>query len=300
VAGEVMVDCLDFVCVGAQKSGTTTLHEILLKHERVVLPNVKETKFFHDDDRSQYSNGIEWYFHKYFCLNTQDKVVGEIDPDYLYFDDVPERLFQHNKDLKLIVILRNPAERAYSHYLMSKSRGIENSDFNHALLLEQSRLKNGEYNQNHYSYYSRGKYYNQVRRYMDLFSRDNIMFLEFREFLDFSVSLPKIYEFIGLSDSDGLENVAIHSNRTTSPRNYMLSKFINAGGTIRGKMLSHLLGDNLKLKMKKYLMNFNSSSKVYPKMDNEIYLELMESYRSDVNKLAKLTGIDFVGAWYDS
>lgn len=291
-----MKKILDFVCIGAQKAGTTTLHDILQHIDEITLPTIKETKFFHDGELKQYQNGIEWYFNKYFSCGDETKVVGEIDPEYMYFEEVPIRLFNHNNNLKIIAILRNPAERAYSHYQMSFARGIETEEFEIALKLESRRLNTSEYNMNHFSYFSRGLYYEQLLRYYELFDSNNILIIEFKELLKFEESIPKILGFLGIHPSI-VRIPRIHSNKARSVVSRRFSKWIHSGGKLRGKILTHLVGEKLKFKIKAMLIQMNMSKELSNKIDPLIYAKLMQKYRADIHSLSELTGRDFKREW---
>lgn len=107
----------NFLIVGAQKCGTTSLHEYLYQHPQIYLPEGKETKFFAEDAR--YSKGITYYEDVCFSTYSGESAVGEVDPDYMYFEQALERIAEHLdlRTTKLIFVLRNPVDRAFSHYL---------------------------------------------------------------------------------------------------------------------------------------------------------------------------------------
>ena len=150
--------------IGTPKSGTTTLHYWLFRQADLVLPKGKETHFFSRDDR--YAQGIAWYLSRFAQTNVHH-VVGEVDPDYLYFEKAPERIRRHIESPKIIMVFRNPVDRAYSHYLMSVRRGHEKLSFSEALRAESARLKTGNpIHKQHLSYLSRGFYMDQVKRYL--------------------------------------------------------------------------------------------------------------------------------------
>jgi len=165
---------IDFICVGTQKAGTTSLHDILKNHPNIYLPERKEAHFFDIDER--FDKGLDWWLETFFEGDKTNKKTGVFTPEYLYLKNVPERIKDVlGNELKILIILRQPTKRAYSHYLMSKRRGFENLDFNTALKEENSRLKEDTYyNKNHFSYISRGLYYDQIKRYIDVFGRENV------------------------------------------------------------------------------------------------------------------------------
>jgi len=170
----------NFLCVGAQKAGTTTLHDILIQHPEIYLPEIKETKFFQDN--SKYRKGLDYYEKEFFGKWNGERAVGEIDSVYMYFEYVPERIYKHlGKDIKLIFMLRNPVDRAYSHYWMSYRRGYETETFERAIELEQKRIKIDEFHKIHFSYIDRGFYAKQIKRYLKLFPKENMLFIIFEE-----------------------------------------------------------------------------------------------------------------------
>lgn len=168
----------NFLCVGAGKSGTTSLQNILKQHPDIYLPRVKETTFFRDEGK--YKRGIEFYQREYFSAWRGEKAIGEIDPSYLFYEKVPERLFRRLGDaVKLIFLLRNPVDRAYSHYLMSVRRGYEQEEFARALSLESARMESGGFGEEHFSYLAGGFYATQIKRYLRYFRKDRMLFILF-------------------------------------------------------------------------------------------------------------------------
>jgi hypothetical protein len=211
----------NFMCVGAGKSGTTSLHDILKQHSDIFLPEEKETTFFRDDKK--YDQGIAFYKTKYFSRYRGEKAIGEIDPSYMFYEQVPRRLFEQlGGEIKLIFILRNPVDRAYSHYLMSRRRGYESEEFPRALSLESERIRRGGFEKEHFSYASGGLYATQIKRYLQYFRKENMMFILFEE--DFIQSrmqtIIKLLNFLGV-DYMPL-NIDIKSNFARMPRSEIL------------------------------------------------------------------------------
>ena len=161
---------INFYCVGAQKAGTTTLHDILIQHPEVYLPETKEAHFFDEDEK--YKKGLNWYKKTFFSNYKGEKISGSCNPEYMYFDDVPKRIYDTiGTDVKFVFIFRNPMNRAYSHYLMSKRRCYEELSFADAILEEDKRIKKDYFNKTHFSYVSRGYYSQQVERYLKYFPK---------------------------------------------------------------------------------------------------------------------------------
>lgn len=128
----------DFIIIGAQKGGTSSLFSYLKQHSQLQLPDKKEIHFFDND----YQKGVNWY-RSHFPMKIFDNIkTGEATPYYLFHPHAPQRIFQHCPKVKLIVMLRNPTDRAYSHYMMQNKRKIDPlPTFEEAIDAEESRLR---------------------------------------------------------------------------------------------------------------------------------------------------------------
>lgn len=125
----------NFLCVGASKSGTTSLHYILSQHPDIFLPEKKEIHFF--DDNNNFQKGISWY-QQQFEKAGPEKLIGDISPDYMFYDYALARAADIlGTDVKLILMLRNPIERAYSEYLYNVRRGFFEGSFEEAIQEEK-------------------------------------------------------------------------------------------------------------------------------------------------------------------
>lgn len=119
------INKVDFLVIGAQKSGTTSIFNYLSSHPSIFMPQCKEVCFFTRD----FERGVDWYFSNYFPSAPASSIKGEASPHYMYFKNVPERIASLFPDIKLIAVLRNPITRAYSHYQMTVRRNLEKRSF---------------------------------------------------------------------------------------------------------------------------------------------------------------------------
>lgn len=122
---------LDFAIIGAQKSGTTSMFQYLRKHPRLYLPPEKELPFFSRDDL--YEAGWPALVATYFRDAAPETLWGTASPQYMADPRVPERMARANPDLRLIALLRNPIDRAFSHYSQSLRRNMEARPFARAV-----------------------------------------------------------------------------------------------------------------------------------------------------------------------
>ena len=280
---------INFYCVGAQKAGTTTMHDILKQHPDVFLPSSKEAHFF--DMENRFSLGFDWYVKEFFHDYEGEKICGSFTPEYLYFHDVPQRLYhQYGDSLKLIFIFRNPIERAFSHYLMSKKRMREFESFEIAIGLEEKRIINGDYNDKvDYSYISRGFYGKQLRRYLEFFSPDNMLFIRFEE--DFvrnrQKTLDSILEFLELSDYDF--NLNLQSNKAQTPVFPAINRVLFKNDWL--KRNTRGMG-RLKLWLKPILERLLMREAPKETIPMHVRSKLENLYAKDKKTLETLTGLD--------
>lgn len=161
----------DFIIIGAQKSGTTSLYAYLTSHPRVAPARRKEVHFF---DQA-WGQGVDWY-RSFFPLTSElapDRITGEATPYLLFHPHCPERVQSVVPDAKLVVILRDPVARTYSHYRHEVGLDVESLAFTEALDRERERLSNRDdwFAHQHFSYVARGEYVVQLRRWFDHFDR---------------------------------------------------------------------------------------------------------------------------------
>jgi hypothetical protein len=171
----------DFVIIGTQRGGTTSLYRYLTEHPDVGSALRKEVHFF---DR-YYEKGMDWYLAN-FPMRGEVPVVGEASPSYLFHPEVPQRARAAVSHAKFIVLLRNPVDRAYSHYQLVVRRGIETLSFEDAIDKEPERLNSSDdpasLTWRYYSYIKRGLYVDQLKRWMGVFPREQFLIIKSEDF----------------------------------------------------------------------------------------------------------------------
>lgn len=227
----------NFMCIGAAKSGTTTLYDILKQHPDVFIPSFKEPHFF--DIPDNYKRGLDWYEREYF-RGVRKSIIGDFTPSYFFEAKAPERIFTNlSKDLKFVVLLRHPADRAYSHYLHSLRDGHEDCNFLDALQKEDNRITRSIKNNNYlaylrHSYYHQGLYGDMIERYLKYFSLESFYFIHFEnEFLqDRKETIDGLLRFLRLKRSVDL-NIDLKSNPASQQRSKLINQLMKKRGSFR-------------------------------------------------------------------
>ncbi|HWC32069.1 MAG TPA: sulfotransferase domain-containing protein, partial [Actinomycetota bacterium] len=171
----------DFVIIGAQRAGTTSLFRSLAAHPDGGVPSEKELHFF----TFNFGRGADWYREQF---PVDAPLTGEATPYYVFHPRAHERMAALVPDAKLIVVLRNPADRAYSHWAFVRAEGHEDLPFEAALEAEERRLAgevermladDGYYSYAHqyHSYLARGRYAEQLERWFAAFARNRFLVL---------------------------------------------------------------------------------------------------------------------------
>ena len=201
------IEKINFIVAGAQKCGTTALHYFLEKHPNIALPDKQELHFFDNEDL--FSKKINYNpLHESFEPIGKSIVAGENTPSYIYWKPAIERIWRYNKEIKLIILLRNPVLRAFSHWNMQRERGYEALDFLDAVREENNRLKEAlPFQSRRFSYVDRGFYSEQLERVFKFFPREQVKVIKFEEFRKNQPAvLNSIFIFIGVKPLGNIRN----------------------------------------------------------------------------------------------
>jgi len=195
---------VNFLIVGTQKAGTTALFEGLRNHPEIYMPEIKELHFFDNDDFFLKPHVDYSFYESRFNFNSRVKLYGEATPSYMFWAPCMKRIWNYNKNMKLIAVLRNPITRAFSHWNMQVERKIEEHDFYWCIKNERERLKNATPTDTRkYSYSERGLYAKQIERILHFFEREQLLFIKYEEFLENQAStMEQILNFLNVSSID--------------------------------------------------------------------------------------------------
>lgn len=287
----------NFLCVGAQKAGTTTLYEILKQHPDIFLPQkVKETKFFVYEEKFQ--KGLSFYEKEFFSEWNGQSSIGEVDPAMMFEEQAAQRIHSTlGGQVKLIFIFRNPVSRAYSHYLMSQRKGFENLSFEEAIAAEPERLKSNPAQKFNFSYFSRGYYTEQVNRFRKFFKEEHMLFLVFED--DFirnrKETFDRIQDFLGVKRMP--LNLQIKSNEAAAPRNKALHDLTRKKNPVRN-LLAKIIPAGARKQVQRFIAGKNAKPVEHARLDKAKEQELIHQYfMNDIQALEKLIHRD-LHTWY--
>jgi len=284
----------NFMCIGAAKSGTTTLYDILKQHPEIFIPAFKEPHFF--DIPENYNNGIEWYVKNYF-RNINKKIIADFTPSYFFEKETPKRIFKDlGTQIKFVVLLRNPVDRAYSHYLHSVRDEHENLSFEDSLKQENERLesyeKKGDYlSYLRNSYFHQGLYGDMLERYLEYFTLDNFLFIPFEEeFLqERKMTIQKILEFLSIEVKVELQT-RLKSNPASKARLKFLKKMMNKRSWLRKVLKFMIPSIQIRQIISNNIQRANLKEIQKEKLSEELKTDLYNEYfKEDIIKFEKLT-----------
>ena len=294
IAGKRIVP--NFFIVGAAKSGTTSLWQYLRGNKDVCMPKdelIKEPGFFSSRNKRT--------FDQYFALfdDKSRKLVGEASTLYLTDPTAALKIYQYNPEAKIIIILRNPADRAYSLYNWMVQEGYEwAGSFSKALKLEEKRKSKKipnffepEYYWN-YMYYRSGLYYEQVRRYVSLFKQKVIVI----KFEDFKNEPSKIYNqvcsFLDIDENKILYKKHNVSNRIYSPKLQFFLRKLNSFVINFRKTFSNRKSISKKARDRLLKLGIRKGPRV-EKINKDIRKKLLNDYQQDIIRLSEYLNKNF-------
>lgn len=235
----------DFIIIGAQKGGTTSLCSHLFQHPQILAARRKEIHFF---DAPEFAHGLGWY-RAHFPLELKRRsgranaraITGEASPFYLFHPHAHQRVFDVVPQVKLIVMLRDPVDRALSHYNHQVRKGREPLEFEQAIRAEDERLAGEKarmladdsyYSHNYwaYSYLARGRYAEQIDTWRSVFPAEQMLIINSEEFFrDPRTQFGETLDFLGLDHFDlgayGKQNAGRYDSIPAQLRHDLMLEF---------------------------------------------------------------------------
>jgi hypothetical protein len=251
----------DFLIVGAPRSGTTFLSRTLSMHPDICFPRIRETHFF---DR-YYEKGIRWYSEKFIHCR-ESNIIGEKTAIYLFIPECPERIKKTIPNVKIVAILRNPIDRAYSHYknMIRLGRIKQNTKFNEIIENNERILE-------------MGNYYSQIKRYYLYFDKKDFLIIFFDDLINRTENeYKKILEFLNVKVID-MEIVEVDNQTKLFYKIY--------GHILTRRELTIINTIPLIKNIKKYY-TYN-----YPDMNKDDRKKLLKYYKKENEKLFEFLGL---------
>jgi hypothetical protein len=307
-----------FVC-GTVKAGTTSLYNYLQQHPEVYMSPIKEPHHFATDLRVSefnpfYAKNLKTditedlagdladinmiaaivqsrpQYLELFRDVKDEKAIGEVSTSYMYSAAAANEIFKYNPKAKIILSLRNPISRAYSHYLMNYRSGAVRGQFHDELVADINRQPKGWGLSR--LYLDHGYYYQQVKRYFDLFPREQILVLIFDELSkNPDAVMKKVYDFLGVSSDFKSQTDVIH-NKAKIPVSGMARMIINQQTIIK------IAGMLVPKKIRRYVLSKLYTSKNLPEFKPATKELLKQYYRDDIMATSQLIGRD-LSNWLD-
>jgi hypothetical protein len=259
----------NFVVIGAPRSGTSWIHQNLIRHPDIFVPKIKEVHFF---DKN-YERGMQYYESNFADWRNQS-AVGETTPAYLHGEystqDIPALMKRHLPDAKLIACLRNPTERAYSRYWNSKAKYKRNA----GLTFEQKLAEKPEF-------VAEGFYYDQLDRFLKVFDRKQMLITLYDDLRDHPIDFMRgIYGFLDVDSSFDAKLDGIRVNAAAGKKQLAKSSIL----WNTSKLLAHL---GMRSTAERLRMD---NSVEIPDMDPRTHDYLVGVYAEQNRQLGQLIG----------
>lgn len=279
---------IDFIGIGAQKCASSWVFDVLSDHPDVTVSHKKELDFF----SYHYENGFDWYIDQFEELEAQKK-AGEVSPSYFHEPGVPERVHAYSADVKIIVSLRDPVERALSQHRHLVRLGIvgdRSLEFENALRLNPT-------------YKEQGRYAKHLKRWLDIFPRESIHILLMEDIVsDSRIEARRLYEFLGVSPDHLSKFLTEKSNPSYVTRNKQIEGMVRGVRrvfrSILGKSAWERIG-NFGLRDAYRALNRKPSSAVIPEVSESALMTLRREFSDEVLMLEQLIGRD-LRSWLPS
>jgi Sulfotransferase domain len=235
---------VDFVIGGTMKRGTTALSAFLDQHPEIRMATGKEAHFFDNDAHFRPGQRPDYAaYHRHFTPGLNTRLLGDATPIYLYWESVPARVAAYNPRMKWVLLLRQPVERAYSHWNMLHQGGEEPLSFAEAVAHEPGRRKSLP---GLYSYLDRGFYARQLRRLFAVVPRRQVLVLRSEELRrDHDTTLQRVFQFLGVDGGVRISPAVVHARPYVTPLPADLKRALTAGFADDLRDLERLLGWDL-------------------------------------------------------
>ena len=280
------------VCPGAAKAGTTSLHALMAQHPSVAVTRVKESDFFVDP--KLYGRGCAHYWDNFFEDKPDARMYFEADPIYMYEHGCMQRIAECAPEARVVVMLRNPVDRAYSQYLYRQTYARYDESFEDMCAREDERIAKGGRERLEYGCIDRSRYAPQIREILAHFPREQLYVIVFERFIrDQPGEFNRLLAWLDLPP---LAVEPVRENVGGSVRNVGLARLLYHPGyrSVRG-VVGSLLPGGMRQRVFGAVAAANareSTPEERTPLDRTLRRRLLETLTADIREVEALTGTD--------
>ena len=285
----------NFLIIGAMKSGTTALYYYLEQHPEIYMSPVKEPNFFSSQEQENAADAVTniGAYQQLFRGASGKKAIGEASHSYLYDPGAAAEIRRYVPEAKLIAILRNPIDRAYSHFLHMVRSGTEPlDDFAQALQEEEVGIHKERTFQD---YIGRGLYHDQLKRYFGTFPQGQVRIYLYEDLSDAPIStVQDAFRYLKVEDSF-VPDVSLRRNVSGHPKYKTLDGLLRSQSRIKHAAKIYLPA-RMRWRLSKAFDDLKTRNLVQPPpLQSEVRQQLIRVYREDILKLQDLIHRDLSG-----
>ncbi len=271
-----MVKSLDLMIIGAQKAGTTSLKNYLGEHPDICTHSQIEFPFFFRDH--EYKRGYQKAFEKYFHHYHNERRIIAKNVNVMYHYKAIKRLHEYRNDIKLIIILRNPIERAFSAWLFEKRRGREKTERFEEIFNSEPECCD---------YLRKGLYHIYLEDILSLFKKEQVMVILFENFKENPLTVcEKIFRWLDI-DCNFKPSIDVIHNKAATSRFQFITKLIMSDNIIK-KMFKKLVPEYMSYKIGSFLLRLNEIDLRPLPLDNQTRSRLARYYKEPNKRLSEL------------
>ncbi len=285
---------VDFLVIGAQRCGTTTLWNVLRSHPELFLPDAKEVQYLSTEAGRQ--RGPR-FLEPHFRSARPGQMRGFADVQLMAHPDAARWVHDHFPRAKLIAILRDPAERAHSAYWFMRGAGLEPAPtLAEAMRRERAGEVRGEWEQAHLTHLEHGRYATQLTRYLERFPRSQLRILWLDDLWENPRAVfQQLFRWLGVDESPAGVPYTVRSNRAARRRSHRLQRLLGGDTALRWHYRSWV-DDRTRVWIRNALLTrldrLNRVVADPPPLDPVTRMLLIEEYRDEIEALETLTGRD--------
>lgn len=287
----------NFIIIGAPKSGTTSIFYYLKQHPDIYLPVRKELHYFSYSCLEKQAKGpgdtdalknlcCNWdaYINHYKSVNGQ-KAIGEVSPSYLYFSQVSHKIKDQLGNIKIICILRNPIEKAFSQFNHLKRDYREELCFYDALMAEKGRVEKGW--GDFWRYAESSLYADRLKLYYEVFGADSVKVVLFDDLMaDSGLLMKEMFSFLGIDASFEVQTDEIY-NRSGKSRLKFISDFFSKPNTVKS-LAKSIIPEQIRVAIRMKVLDMNTADK--DAIDDRSRTFLIEYFSQDIAQLEAIIG----------